>query len=224
MGEEIGRDLPHLLNPGGFGPHVSYTWVVMVFLISVAFMLNKKMSVVPGRVQSLFEIIFGALLGLATQIMGEKHARQYFPMIAALALFIFFCNVAGLIPGFDSPTNNWNTTAACAIVVFIYYQYIGIKAHGFSYVKHFMGPVLFLAPLIFVIEVISHFARPLSLSMRLFGNIFGEDTALIVLFGLVPALVPLPMMVMAVFTSALQAFVFVILTIIYISGSLEEAH
>jgi len=205
------------------GPHVTYVWVVALFLIGMAFMVNRRLSIVPGRSQSLIELIFGAIGGLAEQIMGE-HARRFFPLIFTLTLFIFCCNVAGLIPGFESATNNLNTTAACALVVFFYYQYVGIRAHGFAYIKHFLGPVWWLAWLMLPIEIISHLARPLSLTMRLFGNIYGEDLAIIVLFSLVPFLVPLPMIVLAIFTSAIQTFVFVLLTMIYLSGSVEEAH
>jgi F-type H+-transporting ATPase subunit a len=205
------------------GSHITYSWVVMLFLIGLAFMMSKRISIVPGRIQTLLESIFSAINDLAETIIGPE-ARRFFPLIGTLTMFIFFCNILGLLPSFDSPTNNLNTTVACALVVFFFYNYVGIRAHGISYIKHFMGPVWWLAPLMFPIEIISHLARPLSLSMRLFGNIFGEDLALIVLFGLVPFLVPLPLMVLAVFTSALQTFVFIILTIIYLSGAVEEAH
>ncbi len=138
---------------------------------------------------------------------------------------LLFSNFLGLIPGFLAPTSNLNSTAAPALVVFAVYQYIGIRKHGAGYIKHFfLGPVSWLAPLMLIIELIGHFARPLSLSMRLFGNIFGEDLVIIILFMLVPFLVPLPMFFLGLFTSALQAYVFMMLSMIYISGALEEAH
>jgi F-type H+-transporting ATPase subunit a len=160
-------------------------------------------------------------------IIGH-HSRQYLPLIGTLALFILISNLMGLIPGFMSPTSNINTTAACAIIVFFATHYYGVRAHGIGYIKHFFGPIRSLPAiplmlLMLILEVIGHLARVLSLSLRLFGNIFGEDLILIILVFLVPLLVPLPMMFIAVFTSVVQTFVFVLLTMIYIKLATEEA-
>jgi F-type H+-transporting ATPase subunit a len=157
--------------------------------------------------------------------MGEK-GRVFFPILATLGLFIFLSNALGLIPGFYSPTASINTTLACALIVFVMTHIIGIKTHGFKYIKQFLGPIWWLAPLMFPIEIISHLSRVLSLTLRLFGNIFGEDLVLgilLLLAGkfLAPAVV---MMFLALFTSFIQAFVFVLLSMIYFSTALEEAH
>ena len=155
-------------------------------------------------------------------IIGH-HSRQYLPLIGTLAFFILISNLIGLVPGFMSPTSNINTTAACAIIVFFATHYYGVKAHGIGYLKHFIGPAWWLAPLMIPLEIIGHLARVLSLSLRLFGNIFGEDLILLILVFLVPILAPLPMMFIAVFTSVVQTFVFVLLTMIYIKLATEEA-
>jgi F-type H+-transporting ATPase subunit a len=131
----------------------------------------------------------------------------------------------GLIPIFKSPTANINVTFSCALTVFIYYHSQGIRKQGiFNYLKHFAGPVLWLAPIMIPIEVIGHFARPVSLSFRLFGNIFGEDTIILILAGLVPFIVPLPMMLLAVFTSLIQTLVFIMLSSVYIAGAIAHEH
>jgi F-type H+-transporting ATPase subunit a len=130
----------------------------------------------------------------------------------------------GIIPGFHSPTASLNTTAAMAMVVFVLTHIIGVKTHGFKYIKSFMGPVWWLTPLFIPVEIISHLSRPLSLSVRLFGNIRGEDLVFFILLILVPYLIPLPILLLMILTSVLQTFVFVLLTMLYISGALEEAH
>jgi F-type H+-transporting ATPase subunit a len=131
----------------------------------------------------------------------------------------------GIIPGFYSPTANLNTTAACALCAVVYTHVIGIRFHGIKYIKHFMGPVWWLTPVIFPIEVIGHIARVLSLSIRLFGNIFGHELVLVILFFLAGLyLAPLPIMMMGLFTGFIQAFIFCLLTMMYFAGALEEAH
>ena len=158
-----------------------------------------------------------------TDTMGHE-GRRFFPLIATLALYILSSNLLGILPGFESPTSNINTTASMAIVVFFTTHIIGIKVHGVKYIKHFMGPIWWLSPLMIVIELVGHFARPLSLTMRLFGNIKGEDIVLAVVLLLVPALVPLPVFILMIFTSLIQTVVFMLLTMMYIAGALEEAH
>jgi F-type H+-transporting ATPase subunit a len=157
-------------------------------------------------------------------VMGE-HGRSLFPLIATLGIFIFISNALGLIPGFYSPTASLNTTLACALIVFFTTHIIGIKTHGFKYIKQFLGPVWWLAPLMLPIEIISHLSRVLSLTLRLFGNIMGEDLVLIILLFLAGNfLAPLPMMFLALFTSFVQAFVFALLSMIYLSAAMEDAH
>jgi F-type H+-transporting ATPase subunit a len=203
---------------------VAYAALTVLLLIVVAKMVTTKLALVPSGLQNLFETALGTILDFMSGIMGEKTARRFFPMIATFGLFIFTCNMMGIFPGMASATANLNITVACALIVFFSVHIVGIKEHGFKYVKHFMGPVIWLAPLMFPIELIGHLARPLSHSLRLFGNIMGEDTLLIILAGMVPLIVPLPIMALMVFTSFVQTFVFVLLAILYIQGAVEHAH
>jgi len=203
--------------------HVMMTFLVMVFTIFLGSIASRQGNEVPGRTQGVFEMAVGAVYNMGVDLMGEE-GKPYIPLIFGIGVYVLFSNWMGLIPGFLAPTSNLNSTIAPALVVFFTYQAIGIKKHGFHYIKHFLGPVAFLAPLMFIIEVIGHLARPMSLSMRLFGNVFGEELVIVILFMLVPFLVPLPMVMLGMFTGALQAYVFMMLSMIYISGALEEAH
>ncbi len=202
---------------------IIYTWLVMAILFITAFVVRKNISKVPGKLQNFFELFIGTIERMVGENMGEL-GKPYFPLIATLAFFILTCNLIGLIPGFYPPTANLNTTLACAIIVFITTHVVGVKQHGFKYIKHFFGPVWWLAPFMFFVELIGHLSRPLSLSFRLFGNMNGHELILIIFFSLVPFLVPLPMMLMGVLIAFLQSFVFMLLAMIYIGGSLEEAH
>ncbi len=223
--------MEHPLNIFSFLPHavqakymhVLMTFVVVLLVFFLGTIASKQKNEVPGKSQNFFELLVAAIYGMAEDIMG-KEGKPYVPLIFGIGLYVLLSNLLGLIPGFISPTSNLNTTVAPALVVFFVYNYIGLKKHGAGYIKHFMGPVAALAPLMIIIEIISHLSRPLSLSMRLFGNIFGEDLVIAVLFMLVPFLVPLPMYFMGIFTSILQTYVFMILSMIYIGGALEEAH
>lgn len=203
--------------------HVTMTFLVVLIVIFLGSLARSKNAEVPGRTQNAIELFVKGVYNMCDDVMGVE-GRPYIPLIFGIGLYVAFSNFIGLVPGFLAPTSNLNSTAAPALVVFFVYQYIGFKKHGLHYIKHFLGPVGWLAPLMLVIELIGHFARPLSLSMRLFGNIFGEDLVIIILFMLVPFLVPLPMFFLGLFTSALQAYVFMMLSMIYISGALEEAH
>lgn len=220
--------MPHPLNyiviPGFENyPHVTYTWVLMAGLLIISFLITRSLQLIPYGGQNLLEGVADMLLGFMDNVMGEE-GRPYFFLIATLGLFILLSNLMGIIPGFVSPTANINTNGACALTVFIMTHVVGLKTHGMKYVKHFTGPIPWLAPLMVPIEVIAHLARPLSLTIRLFGNIRGEDLVIIILFFLVPVVVPSFMMLFAIFTSFVQAFIFVVLSMIYITGSLEHAH
>ncbi len=203
--------------------NVLNAWIVMAILIVSALLVRSKLQMVPSGHQNFWEVVVATLDDLVVQTMGEK-GRPYFPLIATLALFILLCNLIGIIPWGQSSTNNLNTTLALALCSFVMTHYVGIKVHGSHYVKHFLGPVPWLIPLILPIEIIGHLSRILSLSFRLFGNIMGEDLAIVILTLLVPYLVPLPMMFLQVFTSFIQTLVFIMLTMMYIAASLEEAH
>ncbi len=202
---------------------IAYTWLIIVLLAILSLLATKSLKSVPGGLQNFMEVVVGGIENMILETMGEK-GRPFFPLVATLAIFILVSNLIGLIPGFFPPTANINTTAACAVIVFLSTHVVGIKEHGFHYLKHFMGPIIWLAPIMFFIEVIGHLSRPLSLTLRLFGNMNGHELVLMIFFGLAPFLVPLPMMLMGVLVSFIQAFVFMLLAMIYIQGSLEEAH
>ncbi|MFA4904357.1 MAG: F0F1 ATP synthase subunit A [Desulfobaccales bacterium] len=205
-------------------PHVSYAVLVSLILLGLGMLAGKKISMVPTGAQNVFELIVGGLEDFMVEITGEE-GRAFYPYICCVFLFIMTCNLVGLIPGFFSPTANINTTLALALCTFMYTHYLGIKYHGAKYIKHFLGPIPALAPLFLPIEIIGHFARVLSLTLRLFGNIMGEDLVLAILLFLAGMfLAPLPMMFLAVFTSVVQAFVFTLLSMMYFAGSMEHAH
>jgi len=242
---------PPIFRLPGIPDHVTYTWVVMIILAGVAFAASRNVALVPRGVQNFLEVVLEQFLQMIDEVMGHE-GRQYLPLIATLGLFILVGNLLSLVPGMNGPTTNLNTTAACALVVFFAYHWIGLRKHGaVTYLKHFMGPVpLALKPLMFVIEIISHLARPLSLTLRLFGNMVGGHILLAIIFFLmglqgligwalsgsvigavvggiggtvmiaftVGFLYPLKILV-----SFLQAFIFCMLTMLYISGAIEEA-
>jgi F-type H+-transporting ATPase subunit a len=202
---------------------VSYTWFVMAMLALFSFLATRRMNILPGRFQNVMEVIIGGFDSLLTDTMGHE-GRKFFPLIATLGLYILTSNLLGMIPGFESPTANLNTTVSLALVVFVMTHIVGVKVHGVKYFKQFMGPVWWLTPLMMPIEIISHLSRPLSLSVRLFGNIMGEDIVLAVVLLLVPLLVPLPVFVLMIFTSCIQTLVFMLLAMMYIAGAMEETH
>jgi F-type H+-transporting ATPase subunit a len=205
-------------------PHVVYSWVLMAILIIGGALATKTISMIPGKAQNFFEVVVSAIEDFMVETAGEE-ARWLFPLLATVFLYVFIGNLIGIIPGFLPPTANLNTTASVALVVVIFTHVIGVKYHGVSYVKHFMGPVWWMAPLIFIIEIIGHVARILSLSFRLFGNMMGHEIVLAILFGLAGAFfAPLPIMALGVFVAFVQAFVFFLLSLIYFSGAMEHAH
>ncbi len=205
-------------------PHVVYTWVVMALLIILGALAAKNMSLVPTKMQNLFELIVSGIEEFMIDIVGEE-GRWLFPLAATIFIYVFIGNLVGIIPGFFPPTASINTTLSCALVVVVLTHIIGIKYHGVKYIKHFLGPVWWMAPLIFVIEVIGHAARILSLSMRLFGNMMGHEIVLGILFGLAGLFfAPLPIMALGIFVAFVQGFVFFLLSIIYFQGAMEHAH
>jgi F-type H+-transporting ATPase subunit a len=205
-------------------PHVVYSWVLMAILIIGGALATKTISMIPGKAQNFFEVVVAGIEDFMVETAGEE-ARWLFPLLATVFLYIFIGNLIGIIPGFLPPTANLNTTASVALVVVIFTHVIGVKYHGVSYIKHFMGPVWWMAPLIFIIEIIGHVARILSLSFRLFGNMMGHEIVLAILFGLAGAFfAPLPIMALGVFVAFVQAFVFFLLSLIYFSGAMEHAH
>ncbi|MCF8129156.1 MAG: F0F1 ATP synthase subunit A [Deltaproteobacteria bacterium] len=204
--------------------HVTYTWLTMLILILSALFLAKKVTLVPKGGQNFFEVLISGLENFMVEITGPE-GRFFFPFIATVFLFVLVSNLIGLIPGFFSPTANLNTTLALALCTFIYTHVIGIKFHGAKYIKHFCGPVWWLIPLMLPIELIGHLARIMSLSVRLFGNIFGKEMVLAILFGLAGLyLAPLPIMFLGILVCFIQALVFMLLATMYFVGAMEHAH
>ncbi len=238
------------LTAFGIPDHVTYTWIVMILLIGLSWAATRHASLVPRGAQNFVEVILEQFVQMIDDVIGPE-GRRYLPFIATLGLFILVSNLMGLVPGLMSPTGNLMTNAACAIIVFFAYHYIGIRKQGLGhYLKHFMGPVPALAPLMIPIEVISHLARPLSLTLRLFGNMTGGHILLAIIFFLMglQGLIGFALsgtlggaivggiggIVMIAFTvgflyplkilvSFLQAFIFVMLTMLYIASAVEGA-
>jgi F-type H+-transporting ATPase subunit a len=228
--EKLGLPVPH--GPVGHGileqlcaPYMTYTWLVMAFLVIVSKMTLGNLEIVPGRGQNFWEIVIGGMDEFFADNMGREMTDKFFPMIATFGLYIAVANLIGLIPGFMSPTASINTTLALTIIVWITHHVIGFRAHGIGYYKHFIGPMWWLIPLMLPIELISNFARLLSLSIRLFGNIMAKETLLGILFMLAGAFfAPLPIMILGVLVSLVQAMVFVLLTVVYFGQAREHAH
>jgi F-type H+-transporting ATPase subunit a len=205
-------------------PHVIYSWVVMIILIALSVVAAKSVTLIPSKAQNVFELLISGMEEFMIEITGEE-GRWLFPLIATVFIYIFVANLIGLVPGFMPPTANLNTTLSCALVVVIFTHVIGIKYHGAAYIKHFMGPVWWMIPIIFPIELIGHVARVLSLTFRLFGNMMGHELVLMILFGLAGAFfAPLPIMALGIFVALVQAFVFFLLSIMYFAGAMEHAH
>ena len=219
--------LCELIGLGDFAhhyPHVIYTWIIMIFLIVVGGLAVKGLSMIPTKGQNFWEIVIDGMEEFMVDLTGDE-GRWFFPLIATVFLYIAACNLSGLLPGFYPPTASLNTTASCALVVVIFTHIIGVKYHGAAYIKHFLGPIWWMVPIIFPIEIIGHLARIMSLSFRLFGNMMGHELVLAILFMLAGAFfAPLPIMAMGVFVALVQAFVFFLLSIMYFTGAMEHAH
>lgn len=209
----------------GLQPHTAIMIYIIVGLAIFSVVMSGRLRLVPGKTQSVLEIVVDAFMGLVDETMGHK-GRKYFPFVLTFAVFIFVSNVLGLIPGLAPPTANLNTTLGLAVIVFLATHIIGVKEHGLKYFKHFMGPVWWLAPLMIPIEIIGHLARPVSLSLRLFGNMMGHEQIVGVLLILMPIAYPLLALstVLGVLVVFIQAFIFALLSMMYIGGALEEAH
>jgi F-type H+-transporting ATPase subunit a len=214
--------------------HIIGAILVILFLIFAAYRVRKNLSerehsVLPDEkfsLRTIFEILtIDFLLDLFTGMFGSREeARRYFPLLATTFFFILFANLLGLIPGFLPPTGNFNTPVACALVVFVVYNFYGFKEHGIGYLKHFAGPIIYMAPFIFVIELVSHLVRPASLSLRLFWNMTGDHLVLGIFTNLLHLLIPALFIALGVFVSFLQAFIFTVLSAIYISLAVAHEH
>jgi F-type H+-transporting ATPase subunit a len=208
-------------------------YLVMVLLVVagltvLSLIVRSRLSVEnPGKLQILMEDGLKGLVGMMEQWIGPKGPR-YLPLVGTLFVFILCSNYLGLVPGFMARTSSINVTLGCALTIWVYYHFQGFKEQGVvNYIKHFAlppGSPIWMAPLMFIIEIISHLSRVMSLSLRLFGNIFGEELVIAILFGLVPFLIPLPMMFLGLITGGLQAFIFALLSIIYLQGAVAVEH
>ncbi|GAB4227485.1 MAG: hypothetical protein OHK0028_00200 [Deltaproteobacteria bacterium] len=222
-----------MLLPGG--RHYYYVYAALfiaVFLLAASALVvgGKKTEemVIPEprfTLRNLFELILGFLQQLASDIIGH-HYKKYLPLLGSCFLFILFMNLLGLIPGFLPPTQKMNITLGLALVIFLSTHYFGVRENGIAYFKHFLGPVWWMSPIMLPIEIISHLARPMSLSLRLFGNITGDHAVVAGFMALVPIVVPSIFMGLGVFVSFMQAFIFTVLSMIYIAGAVvhEEEH
>lgn len=203
---------------------VTHSLFIILVLIVTGLLFTRSIKLLPGKAQSAIEYIIGNLEEFMVDITGPE-GRAFFPFVATIFLYIALCNLIGLVPGFFSPTADPNTTLSLAICTFIYTHIIGIRYHGIKYVKHFLGPVWYIAPIMLPIEIIGHLARVMSLTVRLFGNIFGKEKMLGILFGLFGLyLAPLPIMFLGILVSFVQALVFMLLATVYFAGAMEEAH
>lgn len=213
-----------IVDPSKIPHNVTYAILASVILVSVALVVRKSLRMVPKGIQNFMESVVEAFLKLSEENIGHHWGKTFFPLIGTLFMFILLCNFMGLIPGFSSPTSDINTNAAMAIPVFLATHYYGLRVHGLKYIKHFLGPIWWLSPLMFVIEFIGHLVRPLTLSVRLFGNMMAKHIILVVLAGLAPWIIPTVILALGTLVGLIQAFVFVLLTSLYLAGAVEEGH
>lgn len=214
--------------------HVAGALLVLVFVTIAALAYHAAASqsgddkIVPPptfNLRNLVEMFTETVMGVAVGVMGKRNARRFLPLIGTLAFFIFFCNCLALIPGFIPPTATLKTNVALALTVFVLTHVFGVAEHGLSYFKHFLGPVWYLSWLMLPIELVSHLARPLSLSLRLLGNIAADHKVVSAFFLLVPLLVPVPFLILGVLVVIVQTLVFSLLSMIYIQGAVaHEGH
>lgn len=213
---------------------VTHLILVAVIILLLAKMATKSLRAVPTGTQNIMEAFLGGVIAMGKDVVGEENARKYLPLVATIGLFVLVNNLIGIIPGFESPTSNINVTLVLALIVFLYYNFEGVKKQGaFTYFKNFvhlgeMNPIAKFAMslLMYPIEFVSHLSRIVSLSFRLFGNIKGDDLFLWVLLMLTPWIIPITPLVLLTFMAFLQTFVFMILTYVYLAGAvaIEEEH
>ena len=213
-----------IVDPHVVPHYVSYAFFASILLIVIALILRGSLALVPKGLQNFVEVMVESLYKLAEDNIGHHWGRYFFPLIGTIGLYVLVCNFMGLIPGFTAPTSNINTTASIAVPVFLATHYYGIRVHGIKYIKHFLGPVMWLAPMMLVIELIGHLVRPVTLSVRLFGNMVAKHMILFALAIIAPIVIPVAILGLGVLVSLIQAFVSVLLTSLYLAGSVEEAH
>ena len=222
----FGRDVP--AGAQVIPDYIAMLMVIAIALTALSLVVRSRLSVEnPGSLQVALEDFIAAFQGLLADFIGPK-GPNYLPLVASIFVVILLSNLSGLVPGLMAPTTNLNVTLGCALTVWVYYHYHGFKEQGVvAYLKHFAvppGSPVAMAPLMLLIELIAHAARVLSLSLRLCGNIFGEELVIVILASLVPFIVPLPMMFLGLLTATLQALIFAILTMVYLGGAVAVEH
>jgi F-type H+-transporting ATPase subunit a len=212
--------VPHVvfsLGPLEVTSTVVNTWIIMAIVSALFILLGRRLRVKPTRWQNALEWLVEAIDGLIRDMIPHN-PRLFLPIVGTLAVFIAAANLGGLVPGIKSPTTDINTPLALAIVVFFSVHYYGIRQKGLiGHLRHYVEPIFILLP----IEIASELARTMSLTFRLFGNILGEEIVIGVLFLILPVLIPVPMMLFSIFTSVIQAYVFTLLTVVYLSGAVQ---
>ncbi len=207
-----------------FLTHMMLSTIIVLVIAKVA---TASMRIVPTGTQNVMEAYLGGVISMGADVMGKEEARKYLPLVATIGLFVGVANLVGVVPGFEAPTSSLNMTLGLALVVFVYYNFEGIRRNGvIKYFAHFMGPVWWLAWLMFPIEIVSHISRIISLSFRLFGNVKGDDMFLMVLLMLTPWIFPMIPFALLTFMALLQAFIFMMLTYVYLGGAvlISEEH
>ena len=206
---------------------LTHMLLTAAIVLVIAKMATSNLRLVPTGTQNVMEAYLSGVLAMGADVMGKAEARRYLPLVATIGLFVGIANIIGVLPGFEAPSAFLDFTLALALVVFTYYNFEGIRRNGIiSYFKHFMGPVWWLAWLMFPIEIVSHISRIISLSFRLFGNVKGDDMFLMVLLMLAPWILPIVPFALLTFMAFLQAFIFMMLTYVYLGGAvlLHDEH
>jgi F-type H+-transporting ATPase subunit a len=228
-----------ILEHFGLDEHSIHEWVpaiggmvTLILLTLIGFVYKRRVEALGENVcpdgtfsiRTIVDTILDFIADLAKTIIGEHHYRSFLPLLCGLFLFIFVSNLTGLIPGFVPSTESINTNLAMGLSVFLVYNFAGFKEHGSHYLKQFVGPVVFLMPLMIIIELVAHLARPVSLSLRLYGNIFGDHLVLSVFTGLTYLVFPAFLLFFGLLVASLQSFVFTLLSSIYISMAMSHDH
>jgi len=217
----------HLHSPHPEAPipnYVAMQIVVFVFLVVVFVLVRSRLSVEnPGHLQQVFESLNSMVSQQGHEIIGHGYQR-YVSYLTTLGLFILVCCLIGVIPGFETPTAIPSVPLGLALVTWFYYHFQGIRANGFGYVKNFIGPEPWLAFLLFPIEIFSHLARILSLTIRLYANMFASDLVILVFFSLVPLILPLPFILLHIGVAVIQTYIFVLLATVYIGEAVAHEH
>ena len=218
VADELSPSVVFTLGPVQVTSTVINTWIMIGLLSFASFWIGRSFKIRPNMAQNAIEWLAEVINGLIAKNIGSKDTSLFFPLVATLTIFIGVSNLLGLLPGLRSPTPDINTPIAMALVVFFSVPYFGIRTHGlWGYLKHYVEPIFLMLP----IEIASEIARTFSLTFRLFGNILGEEIIIAILFIIAPFIVPVPMMLFSIFTGVLQAYIFTLLSCVYIGGAVK---